>query len=80
MRANEKKELQRLTATRRRINATSELRPELSIEERARRVAEYARQVAEYGEIIEYLPPTEPRTPAYRSRFAKYGDALRAQG
>ena len=80
MRASEKKELEQLKATRRRINASKELRPELDIEERARRVAEYARQVAEHGEIVEWLPPAEPRTPAHRSRFEKHGDALRARG
>jgi len=77
MHAHEKSEVRHLTEARRRINAAATLRPELSIEERARRVAEYARQVDRYGEIVAYLPPVEPRTPTHRSRFAMHGDALR---
>jgi len=76
MHAHEKIEVQNLTEARRRLTAISTLRPELPIEERARRVAEYARQVAIYGEIVAYLPPVEPRTPRHRSRFARHGDAL----
>jgi len=76
MHAHEKIEVQNLTEALRRLNAATTLRPELPIAERAKRVAEYARQVATYGEIVAYLPPAQPRTPAYRSRFAD-GDALR---
>jgi hypothetical protein len=77
MHAHEKIEVQNLTEARRRLTEISTLRPELTIEERARRVAEYARQIEVYGEIVAYLPPVEPRTPRYRSRFAMHGDALR---
>jgi hypothetical protein len=76
MHAHEKIEVRNLTETRRRIDANRMLRPELPIAERTRRVAEYARQIEAYGEIVAWLPPAEPRTPAYRSRFAD-GDALR---
>jgi len=77
MHAHERIEVRNLTQTRRLINAVVELRPELPIEERAQRLAEYARQVATYGEIVAYLPPAALPTPGYRSRFARHGDALR---
>jgi len=77
MHAHEKIEVRNLTEARRRMNAVTTLRPELTIQQRARRVAEYARQVEVYGEIIAYLPPVQPPTPVYRSRFALHGDALR---
>ncbi|MEX0654658.1 MAG: hypothetical protein WD534_12645 [Phycisphaeraceae bacterium] len=76
MHAHEKIEVQNLTESRRWLWSNGHFRYELSVEERARRVAEYARQVATYGEIVAYLPPTEPKPPVYRSRFVD-GDALR---
>lgn len=79
MHAHEKIEIQNLTRCRRWLWHNGHMRPELTIAERARRVAAYARQVERYGEIVAYLPIAEPRTPAYRSRFARYGDALRPQ-
>jgi len=80
MHAHEKIEVRNLTEARRRLNAVRELRPELTIEQRARRVAEYARQVEAYGQIVAYLPPVQPPAPVYRSRFALHGDALRPRG
>ena len=67
-----------LTESRRWLNAAAQLRPELPDAERARRVAEYARQIAAHGRIVAWLPPSEPKTPVYRSRFAD-GDALRCE-
>ena len=77
MHPHEKIELRNLTHARRWLWHHGHFRHELTIDERARRVAEYARQVAIYGEIVRWLPPAEPRTPAYRSRFTAHGDALR---
>ena len=77
MHAHEKIEVRNLTECRRWLWHNGQFRYELSVEERARRVAEYARQVEEYGEIVAYLPPVEPRTPRHRSRFDMHGDVLR---
>lgn len=76
MHIEEKIAMRNLTESRRWFNAAGRLRAELPDAERARRVAEYARQVEECGRIVAWLPPSEPRTPAYRSRFAD-GDAMR---
>lgn len=65
-----------LTQARRWLNAAGQLRSDLPDAERDRRVAEYARQIEAHGSIVAWLPPSEPRTPAYRSRFAD-GDTLR---
>ena len=60
------------------LNASGQLRSDLTDAERTRRVAVYAAQVAEHGRIVEFLPPAAgvAKSPAYRSRFAD-GDALR---
>lgn len=68
-------EVKNLTRTRKLLHTSMELRPEISIEVRATRVAEYARQVATYGKIVTYLPIVEPRKPSRRSRFAN-GDIM----
>lgn len=78
MNAHDRDEVLNLTRCRRWLWHNGQFRHELPIEERARRVAEYARQVATHGEIVAYLPPAQPRNPAYRSRFAN-GDVLRPQ-
>ena len=76
MHIEEKIAVANLTESRRWLNAAAQLRTDLPDAERARRVAAYARQIDAYGCITTWLPPSEPRDPAYRSRFAD-GDAVR---
>ena len=76
MHIEEKIAMRNLAESRRWLNAAAQLRPELPDAERTRRVAEYARQIEAYGCITTWLPRSEPRRPAYRSRFAD-GDAMR---
>jgi len=64
-----------LTEARRWLNANGLFRFELTVAERARRVAEYARQVATTGRITAWLPPAQPRVHRPRSRWAD-GDEL----
>ena len=78
MHIEEKIAMRNLTESRRWLNDAGQLRPELPDAERARRVAEYTRQIEAHGCIVAWLPPSEPRRPAYRSRFAD-GDALRCE-
>jgi hypothetical protein len=74
---DEKETMRNLAESRRWLNFNGLRQFELPDPERERRVEEYARQVAEHGAIVQWLPASEPRDPAYRSRFAD-GDALRA--
>lgn len=69
-------DMRSLAQTRRWLNASSALRPELPADERARRINAYARQVEAHGHIIAWLPPAEPRAPPHRGRFA-HGDIFR---
>lgn len=79
MHAHEQVEARNLSQSRKWLWSNGHMRYELSIEERAQRVAEYARQVATYGKIVEYLPPAEPKERDPRSRWAE-GDVLRPEG
>ena len=79
MHAHERAEAKNLSQSRKWLWSNGHMRYELSIEERARRVAEYARQVATYGKIVAYLPPAEPKERDPRSRWAD-GDVLRPEG
>ncbi len=76
MHAEQKIEMRILTEARRAIDAHHRTEAELPDPERQRRVAIYAAQVEASGRITAWLPPAQPRTPSYRSRFAS-GDILR---
>jgi len=78
MHIEEKIAAKNLTESRRWLNAAAQLRPELPDAERVRRVEAYTRQIEAHGCIVAWLPPSEPRRPAYRSRFAD-GDVLRRE-
>ncbi len=76
MHAHEVVEAKNLSRSRRWLWSNGHFRYELPIEERARRVEAYRRQIEQHGEIIEWLPPAEPKPPANTSRFA-HGDIMR---